>query len=153
MYTPWFKRNLRQRSVVYRASAWRVQSAILLQQFVRLSVSHALLLLYMNSAVAEMGDRARAKWAEKWGGGCCAPFRTWGEEAGSPSSTAWPGRRPTSIPSGILIHLTVWPQYTNVTDRTDRQRSRSIGRTVLQTVESIVTQSARCMVARGTLVC
>jgi len=21
-----------------------------------------------------MGDRARAKWAEKWGG-CCAPFR------------------------------------------------------------------------------
>ena len=40
-----------------------------------------------------------------------------------------------------LIHLTVWPQYTNVTDRTgqtdrqtDRQRSDSIGRTFLQTV-------------------
>jgi len=29
---------------------------------------------------------------------------------------------------------TVWPQYTNVTDRTHRQRSDSIGRTVLQTV-------------------
>jgi len=23
-----------------------------------------------------------------------------------------------SVPSGILIHPTVWPQYTNVTDRT-----------------------------------
>ena len=42
----------------------------------------------------------------------------------------------------ILIHPTVWPQYTNVTDRTDRRerqdRQRSdgdgIGRTVLQTV-------------------
>ena len=30
--------------------------------------------------------------------------------------------RPTSVPRGILIHPTVWPQYTNVTrqDRTDR---------------------------------
>ena len=33
----------------------------------------------------------------------------------------WPGPRPTSIPSGILIHPTVWPQYTNVTDRQGRQ--------------------------------
>ena len=42
------------------------------------------------------------------------------------------------LPSFILIHPTVWPQYTNVTDRqdreTDRQRSYSIGRTVLETV-------------------
>jgi len=38
--------------------------------------------------------------------------------------------------SFILIRPTVWPQYTNVTDRQDRtgQRSDSIGRTVLQTV-------------------
>jgi len=38
--------------------------------------------------------------------------------------------------SFILIHPnpTVWPQRTNVTDRQDRQRSDSIGRTVLQTV-------------------
>jgi len=38
------------------------------------------------------------------------------------------------MPSFILIHLTVWPEYTNVTDRQDRtgQRSDSIGRTVLQ---------------------
>ena len=39
------------------------------------------------------------------------------------------------IPSGILIYLTVWPQYINVTDRQiDRQRSDSIERTVLETV-------------------
>jgi len=39
------------------------------------------------------------------------------------------------MPSFILIRQTVWPQYTNVTDRQtgqDRQRSDSIGRTVLQ---------------------
>ena len=55
---------------------------------------------------------------------------------GSPSNTMWPGPRPTSVPSGILIYPTVWPQYANVTDRTDRigQRPDSIGRTVLQTV-------------------
>jgi len=51
--------------------------------------------------------------------------------AGSPSNTVWPGPRP--IPSGILIHPTVWPQYT-VTDRQKVQRSDSIGRTVLHTV-------------------
>jgi len=38
------------------------------------------------------------------------------------------------MPSFILIRPTVWPQYTNITDRTDRQRIDSIGRTVLQTV-------------------
>jgi len=41
------------------------------------------------------------------------------------------------VPSFVLIRPTVWPQYTNVTDRqdrqTDRQRTDSIGRTVLQT--------------------
>jgi len=30
--------------------------------------------------------------------------------AGSPSNTMWSGPRPTSVPSGILIHATVWPQ-------------------------------------------
>ena len=40
--------------------------------------------------------------------GGCAAF--WG---GSwvPSSTMWPGPRPTSTPSDILIHPAVWPQY------------------------------------------
>ena len=65
-------------------------------------------------------------------GGCCAPFLERG--AGSPCNAMSPGPRPTALPGGILIHPAVWPQYTNVTDRTDRQRSHSIGRTVLQTV-------------------
>jgi len=39
--------------------------------------------------------------------------------AGSPTNTMWPGPRPTSIPSFILIRSTVWPQYINVTDRQD----------------------------------
>jgi len=41
--------------------------------------------------------------------------------AGSPSNTIWPMPRPTYIPRFIFIHLTVWPQYTNVTDRPDSQ--------------------------------
>jgi len=104
-----------------------------------------------------------------------------GGGAGSPFKTMWPGPRPTCVPSFILIHPTVWPQYTNVyifysfflctrptqywfyllytcivsgqsalmhfnkwnetpasqtgqIDRQDRQRSDSVGRTVLQTV-------------------
>ena len=41
------------------------------------------------------------------------------------------------MPIFILIRPTVWPECTNVTDRTgqtDRQRTDSIGRTVLHTV-------------------
>ena len=64
--------------------------------------------------------------------------------AGSPSNTMLPGPRPTCVPSFILIRQTVWPQYTNFTDRqrdrTDRQRSDSIGRTVLQTVAQKPTE-------------
>jgi len=100
-----------------------------------------------------MGDRVRAKCAEKWGLGCCAfsvgelgphltqcrlsrglppyqvvswPIQPFGhnrhgsksggfctplEGAESASNTMWPGPRPTSVPSGTLIHLAVWPQY------------------------------------------
>jgi len=51
-------------------------------------------------------------------GGCCTSF--WGKGLGPIwHNVAWP--RPTSIPSGILIYPTVWPQYTNVTSRQDRQ--------------------------------
>jgi len=66
-----------------------------------------------------------------------------GGAAGSPSNTMWPGPRPTGMPSFILIHPTVWPQYTNVKDRTDRtgQRSHSIGRTVLLPTVSKKTQT------------
>jgi len=39
------------------------------------------------SSIAEIGDRARAKWAEKWGD-CYAPFRG---GAGSPSNIMPPG--------------------------------------------------------------
>jgi len=65
-------------------------------------------------------------------GGCCAPF-CGRREAGSRSNTMPHGPRATSVPSGIFIHPTVWPQYTNVTDRQAEQtgkRSHSIGRTV-----------------------
>jgi len=38
----------------------------------------------------------------------------------SPSNTVSLGSRPTSVPSGrgILIYPTVWPQYTNITEKT-----------------------------------
>jgi len=60
--------------------------------------------------------------------------------------------------SFILIYKTVWPQYTNVTDRTgqtdrtDRQRSASTGRSVLQTDAQIpkmvaTATSLRCSVS------
>ena len=63
--------------------------------------------------------------------------------SGSPSNTMWPGPRPTTIPSGALIHPTVWPQYTNVTDRTDRQhRANRFGATVCKTVRPML--SDRC---------
>jgi len=54
----------------------------------------------------------------------------WG--AGSPSNTMWPRSRPISVRSGILIHPTVWSQYTNVTDRKDRQDSESLLVTIAQ---------------------
>ena len=41
------------------------------------------------------------------GGGCCAHFLF--GAARSPSNTMSPGPRPTSVPSGSLIHPTVWP--------------------------------------------
>ena len=69
----------------------------------------------------------------KLGGGCCVHFRG---ELGLPSNTMWHGMMPTSVPSGIFIHSAVWPQYTNVAERTyiDRQDNGPILRTVLQTV-------------------
>ena len=104
--------------------------------------------VYKCSAVAEMGDRLatidmdrklagilihpavspQRTWAENWG--LCA-LPSLGRVAGSPPNTMWPGPRPTSVSSGILTHPTIWPQYTNVTDR---QWSSSIVQTVLQTV-------------------
>jgi len=48
----------------------------------------------------------------KFGGS--APFL--GRGAEFPSNGMWPGPRPTCLPSFILIHPTVWPQYVNVAD-------------------------------------
>ena len=61
--------------------------------------------------------------------------KTWGcatlGEGGArcPSNTMWPRSRPTCKPSFILIHATVWSQYTDVKDRqTDsRQTDRQTG--------------------------
>ena len=58
-------------------------------------------------ATIDMGQKVR---------GLLCPF-PWG--AGSPSNTMSPGLRPASVPSGILIHPTVWSQSINVTDSQD----------------------------------
>jgi len=59
-------------------------------------------------------------------GGKLGAVPLWGGGAGSPSNTMWPGTRPTCKPSLILIDPTVWSQYTNVTDRQDRQTDRHV---------------------------
>jgi len=48
-----------------------------------------------------------------------APLPSGDGGAGSPSNIMWPGPRPSCVTSFILIHSTIWPQYTNATDRTD----------------------------------
>ena len=75
----------------------------------------------------------RSRYVLKIGGS--APFG--GGGAGSPTphlTQCGHGPRPTCTPSFMLTHPTVWQQYINITDRTDRQPSDSIGRTVSQTV-------------------
>jgi len=60
--------------------------------------------VYMCSAVAEMDDRlATIDMSGKWG---AVPLLG---GARSPSSTIWPGPRPTFVPSGTLIHPAVRP--------------------------------------------
>ena len=63
----------------------------------------------------------------KIGGGCAFFFGG----AGSPPNNVACAEayQSTTIPSFMLIHPTVWPQYTNVTDKTDRhtgQTQRSV---------------------------
>ena len=94
--------------------------------------------MYKSSAAAEMGDRlATIDMGRELGRVVPAFFLGGGGGAGSPSNTMWPG--PMPIPVCQVSHFirpTVWPQYTNITDRTEQtgQRPDSIGRTVLQTV-------------------
>jgi len=98
-----------------------------------------------SPAAAVMGDSlATIDMGRNWGG-CCAPFRggmamgphvtivSWSltslfstnmaiSETMSPCNTMSPVPRPASVPSGILIDPTVWPHYTNVTDRQTNRR-------------------------------
>jgi len=60
------------------------------------------------SAVAEMGDRWATTDGPKIGG--CAPFLGEGELASHLSQRGLSRDLPTSVPSGTLIHPTVWPQ-------------------------------------------
>jgi len=73
----------------------------------------------------------------------------WGGGAGSPSNRMWPVPSPTCMPSFVLIRpnslATVHERHiqTDRTDRQDRQRTDSIGRTVLQTVTQKSEASVR----------
>jgi len=60
-------------------------------------------------------------------GGKLGAVSLWGGGAGSSSNTVWPGLRPTCMRSFVLIHPTVWPQYTNVTDRQTGETDRQTG--------------------------
>ena len=62
-----------------------------------------------SSAVAEMGDRGHNRQCMGRKEGSAVPLSP---IAGNPSNAKWPGPRSTSIPSGVLIHPAVWPQYT-----------------------------------------
>jgi len=46
----------------------------------------------------------------------------------------------TSVPSGILIYATVWPQYTNVTDRHRTAVSRTVELLLVTVVPGIWTK-------------
>jgi len=67
--------------------------------------------LYKSSAVAEMGDRVHNRHRPRiWGAAVPVSRR-----AGTPSNTMWPGPRPTTIPSAILVHPVLghnghWPK-------------------------------------------
>ena len=84
---------------------------------------------------AEMGDRARAKWAEKCGS-CCVPFRK-----GSPANTMSPGPKPTSVPSGILIHPAISPQQIWAENWGPFFATINIGRNFFGGMGILVTQS------------
>jgi len=64
------------------------------------------LCLSRSSAVAERGDRLGTIDMGRKLGVC--PFLG---ELGPPNTMS-PGPRPTSVPSGILMHISIWPQYT-----------------------------------------
>ena len=94
------------------------------------------MLFNKSLAVAEMGDRlATIDMGRK--AGAAVPLSVGGAE--SRSNTVWPRPKPTSTPSSILIldpssRLDLTTIHQRYRQTGDRQRSDSIGRTVLQTV-------------------
>jgi len=89
---------------------WRIRfnrsSAAAMRSYVKLL--WPLVIINKSSALAEMGDRlATIDMGRKVGRGCCGGGWV---TTGSPSNTMWPGPMTTSLPSGILIHPTIWPQ-------------------------------------------
>jgi len=78
-------------------------------------------------------------------------------------ATVWPqyrhgpktGGGATSVPSGIFIHPTVWPQYTNVTDRQEIQTNIqhegavAYGEPLLVTVTSKRLSRSKCRLGFG----
>ena len=72
--------------------------------------------LTKSSAVAEMGDRLETIDMGRKVGELLCPFSLGSWEL---CNTMWPGPRPTSVPSSILIHLTVG--HNTLTFQTDRQ--------------------------------
>ena len=77
--------------------------------------------LYLGPELSSCLDGRPCMLEQSWPKvGAAVPLAVRG--AWSPYSTMPPGSRPTSVPSDILIHPTVWPLYINVTDRqSDRQ--------------------------------
>ena len=69
-----------------------------------------------SSAVADMGDRLATIDMGQKVGGLWSPFREEGELG--THLTQW-GRGLPPYQVAFLIYPIVWPQYTNVTDRTD----------------------------------
>jgi len=92
-----------------------------------------------SSAVAEMGDRSRAKWAGKWGGGA-VPLSVWGELGPHLTHANW---------AEVYPRTKWWPQLyiptlqtVRQTDRTERmQQSSRTGRTA--TCNSLVSIRVR----------
>jgi len=67
--------------------------------------------LNKSSAVAEMGDRGHKRHGPKTGReGAAVPLSR--EELGPRLTQCGLAPRPTNVPSAILIHPAVWPQYT-----------------------------------------
>jgi len=84
--------------------------------------------IHKCSAAAKVGDHL-ATMNMDWKLGA-VPYAGAGAE--SPPNTMWPGPRPTSKWSFILIHPAIWPQYTNVTDRQDRTDRQTLRQTTVQ---------------------